>query len=75
MVETYTHSSIRLHGIVLKKPRRRGLILKNLKREGLHEKQAIGWELETHLRICLETEETQENLCPDGRSQDLPDAH
>jgi hypothetical protein len=28
-----------------------------------------------HLRICLKTEEKQDNLCRDGRSQDLPDAY
>jgi hypothetical protein len=32
-------------------------------------------ELGNHLSICLKTEENQENLCRDGRPQDLPDAY
>jgi hypothetical protein len=32
-------------------------------------------ELGNHLSICLKTEENQENLCRDGRSQDLRDAY
>jgi hypothetical protein len=32
-------------------------------------------EFGNHLSICLKTEENQENLCRDGRSQDLPDAN
>jgi hypothetical protein len=36
---------------------------------------SINSELGNHLSICLKTEENQENLCRDGRSQDLPDAY
>jgi hypothetical protein len=44
----------------------------SLKSGELHEKHAVAtW---NHLSICLKTEENQENLCRDGRSQDLPDA-
>jgi hypothetical protein len=32
-------------------------------------------ELGNHLNICFKTEEIQENLCRDGRSQDLPDTY
>jgi hypothetical protein len=41
----------------------------SLKLGGLHEKHAVAtWNLGT---ICLKTEENQENLCRDDRSQDL----
>jgi hypothetical protein len=47
------------------------LILMNLIWEGC----ISSWELGNHLRICLKTEENQEYLCRDGRSQGLPVTH
>jgi hypothetical protein len=41
--------------------------------EGLHGKSATVPNYELH--ICIKTEGKQENLCRDGPSQDLPDAH
>jgi hypothetical protein len=43
---------------------------------GLHEKHAVAtWNLGTISALAYKTEEYQENLCRDGRSQDLPDTH
>jgi hypothetical protein len=43
---------------------------------GLHEKHAVATSnLGTVSAFAYETEENQENLCRDGRSQDLPDTH
>jgi hypothetical protein len=48
----------------------------NLKSGGLHEKHAVAtWNLGTISAFAYNTEENQENLCRDGRSQDLPDTH
>ena len=47
-----------------------------LKQEGLHEKHAVAtwefWEPSEHSLIDRHRE-TKQNLCRDGRSQDLPD--
>jgi hypothetical protein len=45
----------------------------NLNPRGLHEEHAVA--TGDHLSICLKKEETQVNLCRDGRSQELPDGH
>jgi hypothetical protein len=43
---------------------------------GLHEKHAVAnWNLGTISLFAYMTEKPQENLCRDGRSQDLPDTH
>jgi hypothetical protein len=53
--------------------RARGLI--EFRSGGLHEKQRVAtWNLEI-ISICLYTEESHEDLCRDGLSQDLPDTH
>jgi hypothetical protein len=42
----------------------------------LHEKHAVvTWNLGTISAFVCKTEENQENLCRDDRSQNLPDAH
>jgi hypothetical protein len=41
---------------------------------GLHEKHAVAtWNLGTISAFAYKTEENQENLCRDSRSQDFPD--
>jgi hypothetical protein len=42
---------------------------------GLREKQAVNAWNGNDLNISLKTEENQDNLCGDVRSQDLPGAH
>jgi hypothetical protein len=39
------------------------------------EARSNNWELGNRVSICLETEKNHENLCRNGRSQDLPAAH
>lgn len=47
-----------------------------LKSGGLHEEHAIAvWDLGTILRMCLKTEENQDNVCRAGRTQDPQDKH
>jgi hypothetical protein len=54
-------------------PPQQGGNFDEFKSGGLHEKRAAAtW---NYLSICLKTEKIQENLCRDGRSQDLPDAY
>ena len=50
------------------------LVTTKFKSGGLHEKHVVAtWNLENHLSICFWAQGNQENLCRDGRSQDLPD--
>jgi hypothetical protein len=42
----------------------------------MREKHAVAtWNGGIRPDLCLKTPENHENVCPDGRSQDLPDAY
>jgi hypothetical protein len=53
-----------------------GLNFDELNLEVLYENHTVAtWNIGNRVVIWLKTEENQENLCLDGWSQDLPDAH